>query len=163
MKQYLMNLQPRERYIVMAGGGILFMLLIYLLLIEPFIKEMDRLEKSVAAQQEELAWMQAAAEQVEKLRAENPERSGLQSNQSLLSLLDTSAREQGLSKSLKQLSPVGDKVRVRLEEASFDTMLNWFGMLEQRSDVGVDSLTLERHSAPGVVNATVVLGQGGQG
>ncbi|HEY9148002.1 MAG TPA: type II secretion system protein GspM, partial [Gammaproteobacteria bacterium] len=62
-----------------------------------------------------------------------------------------------------QLSPVGDKIRIRLEEASFDTMLRWLGALEQDAGVGVDTLTLERLPGQGMVNATILLARGGQG
>lgn len=160
MKQYWMSLQPRERYILMAGGGIVLLLLIYLLLVEPFVLGLRDLDKRVAVQQEELAWMRAAAAEVQRLRAGGAGHQRADSGQSLLSLIDSSAKAQGLGKALKQLSPMGEKVRVRLELAPFDTLLRWFGSLES-SGVGVDTLTVERLEAEGMVNATVVLGRGG--
>ncbi|MCW8828441.1 MAG: type II secretion system protein M [Gammaproteobacteria bacterium] len=160
MKQYLMSLQSRERYTLLSGAVVLLLLLVYLLLIEPFVLELNRLEKSVAAQQQELAWMQDAVAQVQKLRAAGSDRPRAQTGQSLLSLVDTTARELGLGAALKQLSPVGEKVRIRLEQASFDTMLRWLGRLEQQAGVGVDTLTLERLSESGMINATVVLQPG---
>jgi len=165
MKHYLMGLQPRERYTLIAGAVVLLLLLVYLLLVEPFVVNLERLDKRVAAQQEDVAWMRAAVAEVERLRAEGAGRSRSQaaSGQSLLSLIDASAKREGLGGALKQLSPVGDKIRIRLEEASFDTMLRWLGALEQDAGVGVDTLTLERLPAQGMVNATILLARGGQG
>lgn len=162
MKQYWMSLQPRERYTLLTGGIIVVLLLVYLLLIEPFVLELNSMEQRVASQQEELAWMRAAAAEVQKLRAAGAGRQQADSGQSLLSLIDASAKAQGMGNALKQLSPTGDKVRVRLEGTSFDTLLRWFGKLEE-SGVGVDTLTVERLEAQGMVNATVVLGRGGAG
>ncbi|MGM0593470.1 MAG: type II secretion system protein GspM [Pseudomonadota bacterium] len=163
MKQYWMSLQPRERLTLMTGAAIAALLLLYLLLIEPFMVELERLESSVAAQQEELAWMQAAAKEVAQLKRQNGGGASVaqRGERSLLSLVDSSAREEGLAEPLKQLSPVGEKVRVRLEGAAFDALLRWLDRLEQDFAVGVDSLTLERLDAPGLVNATVVVKDGG--
>ncbi|HEY9147524.1 MAG TPA: type II secretion system protein GspM, partial [Gammaproteobacteria bacterium] len=70
MKHYLMGLQPRERYTLIAGAVVLLLLLVYLLLVEPFVVNLERLDKRVAAQQEDVAWMRAAVAEVERLRAE---------------------------------------------------------------------------------------------
>lgn len=165
MKHYLMSLQSRERYTLIAGAVVLLLLLIYLLLVEPFVVNLERLDKRVTAQQEDMAWMRAAVAEVQRLRAEGEGRPRGQaaSGQSLLSLIDASAKREGLGTALKQLSPVGDKIRIRLEEASFDTMLRWLGTLEQDAGVGVDTLTLERLQEQGMINATLLLAQGGQG
>lgn len=164
MKQYWMALQPRERLTLTLGAVIAALLLFYLAVVEPFVAELDRLEGSVAAQQQELAWMRAAAAEVQRLRGEGkgavPSRQG---GQSLLSLVDRQARAQGLEKALQRLSPVEDKVRVRFEGAAFDKLLRWLGRLESEAGVSVDSLTLERLDAPGMVNATLMLQDGVSG
>lgn len=159
LKHYWLGLQPRERRTLMLGGMALLCLLIYTLVVDPFQRELSRLESSVASQRELLGWMEQAASQVKQLQGSggNAGRSG---SQSLLSLIDTSAKSNGLGAALKQVKPEGQGVRVRLEEAPFDDIVRWFDQLGQTHGVAVNTLTLERLSTPGRVNLTVVLERG---
>jgi general secretion pathway protein M len=157
LKQTWNNLQPRERHTLLGGGIALALILIYTLLIDPFQQELVRLERSVASQQELLEWMQQAAAEVKLLRSSQPAAERV-SGQSLMSVIDASARSTGLSGAIKQLRPDGQGVKVRLEEAAFDDMLRWLGQLNSRHGIPVTALVMERLSQPGRVNASVVLG-----
>jgi general secretion pathway protein M len=157
LQEYWSGLQPREQKMLGGGGVALVLILLYALIIDPISTELTRLRVSVTAQQEELAWMRQAAIEVKSLMRSSPRTTG-RSGQSAMSAIDATARKFGLGKSLKQLSPNGGKVRVRLEAASFDAMLKWLGELSEKQGIGVDSLNMERLADPGLVNATVVLG-----
>lgn len=160
LKEYWSGLQPREQKMLGGGGIALGLILIYALIIDPLSSELSRLRSSVATQTEELAWMRQTAVEVKGLMGGSPQHSGRANGQSAMSAIDATARKFGLGKSLKQLSPNGDKVRVRLEGAGFDAMLQWLGELSEKQGIGVDSLNMERLAEPGLVNATVVLGGG---
>lgn len=157
-KEYWSGLQPREQRFLVAGGVALVLILIYVLIIDPMSSALSRLRTSVAAQQEELVWMRQASIEAKQLMAGSPQRSTGRSGQSPMSVIDATARKHGLAKALKQLSPNGNKVRVRLEAAAFDAMLQWLGELGEKQGIGVDSLSMERLADPGLVNVTVVLG-----
>lgn len=159
LQEYWSGLQPREQRVLGAGGVVLVLTLIYALIIDPISSELTSLRHSVATQQEELAWMRQAAAEVKSLMGSAP-RTAAQSGQSAMSAIDAAARKYGLGKALKQLSPNGGKVRVRLEGAGFDAMLQWLGELSEKQGIGVDTLNMERLPDPGRVNATVVLGGG---
>jgi len=160
LQEYWSGLQPREQRVLAGGGIALVLILIYAVIIDPISSELSRLRESVAVQQEELAWMHQAAVEVKGLMAGGPQRSTGHNGQSAMSAIDAAARKYGLGKALKQLSPNGGKVRVRLEAAAFDAMLQWLGELGEKRGIGVDSLNMERLADPGLVNATVVLGGG---
>ena len=64
MREYWAGLQARERLILIIGGIVATMLLIYALIINPMQHELARLSKSVGEQREVLAWMQRAAAQI---------------------------------------------------------------------------------------------------
>ena len=160
LQEYWSGLQPREQRILAGGGAALLLILIYALIIDPFTSELDRLRASVTTQQEELGWMRQAAAEAKTLIGSAPQRAAARGGQSAMSAIDSTARKYGLGKALKQLSPNGSKVRVRLEGASFDSMLQWLGELGEKQGIGVDSLSMERLADPGLVNATVVLGGG---
>lgn len=158
MKQYWQNLQPRDQRILLIGAVIVVPLLLYSLIIEPFQQSMTRLEEGVKKNTELLAWMEQAAAQVKTLRGSGTSTSN--SGASLLSVVDASAKQNGLGSALKQVKPDGNGVRLRFEQAGFDDMVRWLGRLGSEQGVGVTSLTLERLSVTGQVNATVVLERG---
>lgn len=159
MKHFWNNLQPRERHTMLGGGIALVLILLYGLVIDPFQQELARLEGSVEAQTKELAWMQQASAEVKRLRGSGPAARRV-AGQSLMSLVDASARSTGLSGAIKQIRPEGQGVKVRLEEVVFDDMLRWLEQLKSKQGVNVSSLVMERLSVPGRVNASVTLEAG---
>lgn len=158
MMQYWHNLQLREQRTLLIGGVAALLLLLYSAVLDPFSQELKRLEKEVAADRELLAWMEQAAAQVKALRGSGGAKRA--SGGSLLSLVDASAKRNGLGGALKQVKPEGSGVRLSFEQAGFDDMVRWLGRLGAEEGVGVITLTLERLPATGQVNATVVLEQG---
>ena len=158
MMQYWHNLQAREQRTLMIGAVVALPLLIYSLVLDPFSQELERLEAAVEDNRHLIAWMEQAAAQVEKLRGSGSAKRA--AGGSLLSLVDASAKQNGLGGALKQVKPEGNGVRLRFEQAGFDDMVRWLGRLGTEQGVGVTTLTMERLPAPGQVNATVVLERG---
>lgn len=156
MKQYWANLQPRERQTLLGGGIALALILLYGLVIDPFQQELARLETSVEMQTKELAWMRQSSAEVKRLRSSKPAARHV-AGQSLMSMVDASARSSGLSGAIKEIKPEGQGVKVRLEQVAFDDMLRWFDQLNDKQGVGVTGLVMERLAQPGRVNASVVL------
>lgn len=160
--QFYHRLNERERLLLLVFGPLLLMLLIYALLWQPFDKRVERLQQRVAEQQILAQWMQAAAQQVKQLRQQSePGRSG--SKQSLLSVVDLTLRQAGLSKALKRVEPDGaSKVKVRLEQASFDAMTQWLEKLQRSHAVTVQVISVDRQDSIGVVNVRLTLVGGGE-
>jgi len=158
MMQYWHNLQAREQRTLLVGAVVALPLLIYSLIIDPFSQELQRLETAVEENGRLLAWMEQAATQVEALRGNGSAKRA--AGGSLLSLVDTSAKQNGLGGALKQVKPEGNGVRLRFEQAGFDDMVRWLGRLGAEQGVGVTTLTMERLPEAGQVNATVVLERG---
>jgi len=78
--------------------------------------------------------------------------------ESLVVLVDGSARESGLGKSLSNSQPTGDGgLRVRLEHVPFDGMVAWLARLAQQHGVRVESAEIETAGEAGLVNAGLVL------
>lgn len=156
IKEWLDNLAPRERNLVYAGSVVLAALVLYLALWEPLANGRAQLREQVAAQRETLAWMQGAAAQIQSLRGATQQRVG--TGQSLLALIDQTARQNELSNAVKRIEPGGqDTVRVWIEDAAFDTLVQWLDLLQQRYGVSVDTITLDRENAIGRVSARITL------
>jgi type II secretory pathway component PulM len=81
--------------------------------------------------------------------------------ESLLVIIDRSARESGLAGSMAGSEPGGpDSLSIRLEKAPFDALIAWLMRLSQQNGVLVDSAVIEKAGAPGLVNAAIVLHSG---
>ena len=76
-------------------------------------------------------------------------------------LIDSSARESGLGKSLSSSQPTPDKgLRIRLDHVPFDALVAWLARLSQSHGVSVESAEIESAGEVGFVNAGLVLKAG---
>jgi general secretion pathway protein M len=156
------SLAERERRLVLVAGGIAAIALFWLLLVLPMhtltAKRATRVEKKTA----DLAWMREMAPQVAAVRASGATPSS--SSESLVVLIDRTARQAGLGSALRDQSPNGaHSLRLRLESASFDSLVAWLALLQQQHGVAVETANVDVGSAPGLVNASVTVGQAGAG
>lgn len=158
MKAWLENLAPRERLMVFAAAVLVALLLVYSLLWAPLRGSYVELRDSVAGQRETAVWMQESAQLLARLRQSGARSQGL-GGQSLLSLADSTARAGGLASALRRVEPEGaDSVRVWLEGASFDQLIQWLNGMADRYGVNADTVSLERVAdAAGRVNARLTL------
>ena len=70
--------------------------------------------------------------------------------ESLLVIVDRSARESGLGNALAGSEPSGPgALSVRLQKASFDALITWLGRLAQQNGIRVDSASIDSAGAPG--------------
>jgi general secretion pathway protein M len=76
----------------------------------------------------------------------------------LLTLAERSARETGVGAALKRLDGAdGGRVRARLEGAPFGTLVRWLAAVQSSSGASIESITLQRSTDPGLVEANIVL------
>ena len=161
MREWWDGLATRERLILLAGGALLTVMLLWALLWQPLVSEVRRMEDEVAAQRENLRWMQASAAELQQLRGSGAQAAAGLGGRSLLGAADQSARSAGLGSGLKRIEPDGaDAVRVRLEGVSFDKVILWLDGLAREAGVIASSVTVERTEAPGLVNVRLSLHAG---
>lgn len=150
-------LNPRERLFVVGGAVLLLLALTYVLALSPFYAAVDARARRVTDKQGDLAWLQASVGEVQTLTAASPQLSA-PSDESLVVLIDRTAREASLGNSLTGQTPSGNSgIRVRLEMAPFDTVVQWLGTLQQQHGIDIETATIDRAGATGVVNATLTL------
>ncbi len=155
------NIQPRERVALILGALAAAGLVFYLLVWAPFGVQRAGLENRLEEQRALLGWMQAAAAQVQALRARG-ERPAGSADESLLALVERTARGAGLADSIRRIRPEGARgVGVRLEDAAFDGVLRWLGDLTRDGGLSVTQLEAQRAAAAGRVNVTLRLQAGG--
>lgn len=148
-------LSRRERRMVL-GGAIAAIALFVFGILMPLDRSVAHAQQRLAKKHADLVWMQGVAPEI-AASAPPPAANG----ESLLVIVDRSARESGLASSLAGSEPGGPGIlSVRLEKAPFDALIAWLARLAQQNGVAVDSATIEKAGAPGLVNAAIVLHSG---
>jgi type II secretory pathway component PulM len=78
--------------------------------------------------------------------------------ESLIVIVDQSARESGLGSSLAGSQPSGaGNLSVQLQKAPFDSLVGWLARLSQQNGVQIESATIDSAGEPGLVDASLVL------
>lgn len=157
LKDWFSSLQARERAIVAIGGVLVLIVAIYMLALAPFYAAVNSRAERVSQKEGDLAWMRSVGGEVMALNASSPT-SVAPTNESLVVLIDRTARECGLGAALTGQTPNGDNgIRVRLEQAEFDKLVVCLGSLQQAHAVNIESANIDRTGKPGFVNASLVL------
>jgi type II secretory pathway component PulM len=151
----LASLSEREQRIVIGGAVVAAALLLFGIIL-PLDRSVAHAHERLAKKRADLAWMQSVAPEL-AASAAPPAATG----ESLLVIIDRSARESGLASSLAGSDPSGPgRLSVRLEKAPFDVLLAWLARLGQQNGVSVDSATIEAAGTAGLVNAAILLHSG---
>lgn len=157
LKDWFYSLQPRERTLVLCGGAALVLFAIYFFALAPFYSAVNSRAERVAKKQGDIAWMRSVGGEILALGA-SATPANVPTNESLVVLIDRSARECGLGSSLTGQTPNGENgIRVRLEQAEFDKLVVCLGSLQQSHSVNIESANIDRTGKPGFVNASLVL------
>jgi general secretion pathway protein M len=156
LRHWYGNLAERERRFVLIGA-IVTVALILAGVILPLNRNIAQARQRVTMKQTDLAFIQSVAPQ---LSAAGPLGGGA-TRESLVVLVDSSARESGLGKSISSSQPTGDGgLRVRLDRAAFDGVVAWLARLSQQHGVRIESAEIESAGEAGLVNAGLVLKAG---
>jgi general secretion pathway protein M len=165
VRAWIDRLTARERLALLLGGVLLVAVLIFAFLWQPFAARHARVSQVVTEQRALLEWMTRSAAGLEARRSESalPTR-GLAEGQSLLGLVDATARAAGLAGQVTRVQPEGaDGVRVWMDRVSFDRLILWLARLEAEAGVQTESVTVEATDRPGEVNARLGLKREGGG
>lgn len=157
LKQWLDNLAPRERWIVLGGAAVLAVVLAYLLVWEPIQVSLADQRDRIERQRAELGELVRIREQVERLREQARDREPA-SDTAPLSAANEAANSMGLGSALQRVEPRGDdRVQVWFEAAAFQDLIRWLQTMQSEHRLTVANATIERHTEPGRVTAQLTL------
>ncbi len=157
MKEWFESLEPRERLTLMIGAIALVLALLWTQLVYP-------LYSSASQRQEQITQLRADLLRATELNAEIAALGQISGagtvagrDLPLMIVLERSAGDAGLQ--LDQSRPTDETtVRVRLESASFDSLISWMAILSSRYGVDVSVASIDRKDgAPGTVDAQITL------
>lgn len=152
-KRAFYGLQPREQNLIVLMGVVIAIALVYLLVMYPAQNAVQDATKRLDAKQSLLSWMQSNEEAAKAASKISDAPSG--SGQNILATVNKSASRYQIT--LQRYEPEGkDKLRVWLEDTSFNNMVRWMHQLESRKGVSVSSISIDSEKSPGLVSAKVV-------
>lgn len=152
-----MMLAPRERLLVAVGGVFLVATLLYALLWSPMQRDLKRLRAAVPEERAKLATMRAQAQEIATLRTGGATASAASSG-NLLTTIEQTAGARGLRGQITRLAPESaNGAHVTFEGVGFSTLVGWLADLGRQHGVRVESANLDAQTAPGVVNARLLL------
>jgi general secretion pathway protein M len=158
IRQWLDGLAPRERNLVYAAAALLGIAVVYFAIVLPVTSAARHRDARIVQKTSDLAWMRQVAPQVLAAAASG---SGIAGDESLVVLVDRTARESGIGSSIRDQTPAGQNgLQLRLEGAPFDLLMAWLANLQQQYGVRVDGAIIGATSAPGLVNANLTLAHG---
>lgn len=151
LRTWFNGLQQREQRVVAIGAVALALMVLVGGILMPLQSAVSTAVRANANKREDLAWMRVNAPEIRAAGFAIPADTG----EAPMVLVDRVGREAGLSSALRGTQPNATGVRVQLEAASFDTMIAWLDTLDTRYGYALESITVDRGTAPGMVNASV--------
>ena len=146
MKDWWQSLESRERLFVGGLGVFVVIFLFYTFVVEPLFTGVTDYREKVSGARADLVWMQRAAPRIQQQPAATRAPSGDQP--SLNVLINSTLRRYGLRTSSTQ--QVGqDGLRVKIDDASFDAMVQWLGELNARHGVAIEGANVREADARG--------------
>lgn len=152
LRTWYAGLSQREQRVVAVGGILLALIVLILGILMPLQTALSSAAKGIETRREDLAWMRVNAPEVRALGGQLPADTG----EAPVVLVDRVGREAGLATALRGTQPnASGGVRVQLESAPFDTLVTWLDTLDRRYGLAIESITVDRTPAPGLVNASI--------
>jgi general secretion pathway protein M len=161
VKEWFQNLAPREQVLISIGGVLVVIFVIVMLGIQPVLSKASRGRELISEKQALLTELSQVAERI------GPQSGAVQSSelgggQSLVVVVDKTTRERGLGPNLKRNQPDGDSsIRLRFENASFDTLMVWLGQLQNQYGLTITSANIDVATGTGRVNCNLTLERSG--
>ena len=161
MKDWFLQLDPRERVMVTVGAIVVVAALIVMIGVRPLAGGVARAEQQVDDKQVLLTELDALAERLGPGAARNGG-AAPGDEQSLVLLVDRTTRAAGLAPYVKRNQPDGENIRLRFENAPFDGLLEWLATIRNEYGLVAVSANVDRSREPGRVNCNIVLTRAGR-
>ncbi len=157
LDQHWNALDPRTRQIVIVGGAIITVLMLYMMAWRPLEKDLDRLRVDVPRETEQLDWMRAQLPSIKTMRAKAVSTGG-----AVVSGIEQSAVTHGTRAFVSKIDGEGNSgARLTIDAIPFNKLVAWIADLQATQGLIIEEATIDAHATPGVVNARLRLRTGG--
>ncbi len=149
-------LEGREQQSLKLLVLALVLFLAYFALWVPAKSYMETSQRLLEERSELLTLVQSSRSVLAQSSASSSGSGDILNSQQLVSTVTNLAKRQKLS--LKRFEPSGEnKVKVWVEDVSFDVLVSWLSALETSVNVKVEQISVEKQDRPGVVSARLTL------
>lgn len=161
MKEWFRKLAPREQMLVSVAAILAAITLIVTLGVRPIISGSIKGQERVADKLELLSEIERVAERIGPQTGSSPGAAG-GGNQSLVVIVDSTTRSNGLAPYLKRNQPDGaNSIRLRFEAVPFDAVIEWLGIMKNQYGLLATAANIDKSGAPGRINCNLTLSRGG--
>ena len=159
MKEQWQQLSLREKRLVVITAVVVIITLVYFMIWEPLQNGIQTSQVRVNAQTNTLRLIREQAAEAKQLRmTKSRAAASAKGGGSLLVIIERTAQQKNLKSSLQKVQPEGqDGVRVWVENASFDQLIDWLALLENKNTIYVSEIIIERQKEPGRINSRILL------
>ena len=162
MMEWFRKLAPREQLLVGIAAVLTAITLIVTLGVRPIISNSVKGQERVADKRELLHEIERVAERIGPQTGSNRVTPGA-GNQSLVVIIDSTTRSNGLAPYLKRNQPDGaDSIRLRFEDVPFDAIIAWLRAMKNQHGLLATAANIDRSGTPGRINCNLTLSRGGR-
>jgi general secretion pathway protein M len=157
MKEKWQQLSLREKRLVIITSIVVLLTLLHFMIWKPLQDGIETSRVRVKAQANTLQQIREQAAEAKQLRTTQGSTSA-RAGGSLLVIIERTAQRKNLKPNLQKVQPEGqDGVRVWIENASFDQLIDWLALLENKNTIYVSEIFIERQKEPGRINSRMLL------
>lgn len=158
MKQWFAGRSQRDQGLLMLMLVVVLATLLFVGVWEPLRASKQASERQLETAVNEAVWVSLTAQEAQAL-VRAPVRAQVdRGDESLLALVDRTARAHGLGAGLKRAEPAGPRaVRIWFENVPFDQMLDWLQAVNAAYGIHAGELVANRLSPDGRVNTNLTL------
>ncbi|MFH0272570.1 type II secretion system protein M [Vibrio jasicida] len=141
------SISQREQRLVMGGGVIAIIGMIYWGLLQPMNQRAELAQTRIQSEKQLLNWVQDKADDITALRKSG----GVSfSNQPLNQLVSSSARRYKVE--LIRVQPRNESVQVWIKPLAFNQMVDWLRYLKEQQGIEVEFLDINRTDQAGMID-----------
>ena len=157
MKEKWQQLSIREKRLVLITTVVVMISLVYFMIWQPLQDGIETSRVRVKAQTNTLQQIRSQAAEAKQLQSVKSRRAN-KGGSSLLVIIERTAQQKNLKSNLQKVQPEGqDSVRVWVENAAFDQLIDWLALLENKNTIYVSEIIIERQKEPGRINSRLLL------
>jgi general secretion pathway protein M len=158
VKEWWSALATREKRAVVLGGSIVALFIVYQGIWSPLKEQAASMRKRLVAQEKTLAWMQSADKTLQQIQGQATNRNKSTSPVMLLSVMQKQINQAGLEQNLTQLKQASNEsIEMHFQKVDFDKLVKLLTLVIKEQRVSITQMSVVAESAPGTVNADVVL------
>lgn len=158
MKNWYYSLSLRERYLVTYGSIVAALILFWLLLLQPALKQQKRLSQEITDKRNSLELMKVQSAQIRQYQQLKSARNGIATAGNPQQLVESALQTWRLKPALQRMQSQGpDAVRLTLKEANADFVMRFLNDLEKRYTLHVENLSVSATKEAGKVNVRLTV------